>query len=100
MERIRLISASSSTPAILGRGRAARPRAPPDGLLVRDQGRGGPGQGFLPEERGCGRPAVEVDEPADDGREEYDDERAADLPVRAERQRPRRVAVLRAIYVQ
>jgi hypothetical protein len=31
MERIRLISASSSTPAILGRGRAARPRAPRTG---------------------------------------------------------------------
>ena len=31
MDRIRLISASSSTPAILGRGRAAEPRRPPYG---------------------------------------------------------------------
>src|SRR5947209_11221187 len=81
MASTRLISASSSTPAILGRGGAP----PPGGLLVRDQSRGGPGQGLLLEERGAGPdvPAVEKEDDAGQAGRHRDDEGASDLPVQA-----------------
>src|SRR3954468_14282412 len=81
MASTRLISASSSTPAILGWGGAP----PPGGLLVRDQSRGGPGQGLLLEKRGAGLdvPAVEEDHDPDERGGDRDDEGAADLPVQA-----------------
>ena len=66
---------------------AARP-----GLLVWDQGRRGPGQGLLLEERGPGDPHVDESGYPGQRGEEGDEEDPADLPVQAGH-RPEGVAV-------
>src|SRR5450756_745508 len=59
------------------------------------KGRGGPGQGLLPEEARLDEPDPDPGDKADERGEERDQEDPADVPVRPERHQPGCVAVVR-----
>src|SRR5258708_5940321 len=71
---------------------AGGPRGRKGWLLVRDESRGGPGQGLLAEERRAGDAVVDKEDQPHERRPGRDHERAAYLPVDAGH-RPHRVVV-------